>query len=159
MDAVHAPPRSRLRPLLRRWNSISTSVVVLPAKLTASNRYSSSASDDLQLLSIKPAPHSYSSLKDILPSVAVNSPQPKAAQPGPDICIRNRLVKQAAWAYLQPMSTSLGSTGGNFFHRLWTRVAAVIDFVVRNVVRALDGTLRVIRIRSSSLQRSNMCSL
>ncbi|KAL2250827.1 uncharacterized protein LOC105174003 [Sesamum indicum] len=157
MDAVDAPPHSKVRPLLRRWKSISTSVVALPTNLSA---YSSSTSDDLQLLSIKPVPHSYSSLKDILPSsVAVNSPQPKAAQPGPDICIRNRLVKQAAWAYLQPMSTSLGSTGDNFFHHLWTRVASAIDFVVRNVVRALDGTLRVIRIRSSTSQRSNMCFL
>ncbi|KAL0410172.1 UNVERIFIED_CONTAM: hypothetical protein Slati_3606900 [Sesamum latifolium] len=159
MDAAHAPPHSKVRPLLRRCNSISTSVVVLPTKLTVANRYPYSTSDDLQLLSMKPAPHSYSSLRDILPSVAVNSPQPKAAHPGPDIHIRNRLVKQAAWAYLQPMSTSLGSTGGGCFHRLWTRVATVIDFVVRNVVRALDRTLRVIRIRSSSLQRSNMCAL
>ncbi|KAL0374808.1 UNVERIFIED_CONTAM: hypothetical protein Sradi_3396500 [Sesamum radiatum] len=159
MDAVHGPPHSKVRPLLRRCNSISTSVVLLPTKLTVANRYPSSTSDDLQLLSMKPISHSYSSLKDILPSVAVNSPQPKAAQPALDIHIRNRLVQQAAWAYLQPMSTSLDSTGGNFFHRVWTRVASVIDFVVRNVVRALDRTLRVIRIRSSSLQRSNMCAL
>ncbi|KAK4419441.1 hypothetical protein Salat_2357000 [Sesamum alatum] len=158
MDAIHAPPHSKGPPLLRRWNSISTSVVLVPTKLNRNS--STTTSDDLQLLSIKPPAHSYSSLKDILPSVAVNSPQPKAAQPGPDICIRNRLVKQAAWAYLQPtMSSSLGSTGGNFFHRLWTRFASVIDFFVSNVVRALDGTLCLIRIRSSTLQRSNMCSL
>lgn len=116
------------------------------------------SSDDLELLSIKPASHSYSSLKDLLPSVAVvNSPKTKSARPGPDICIRNRLVKQAARAYLQPMSTAPGSTGGDFFHRLWTRFAAFIDFFCRNVIRALDGTLSVVGIRSSRLQRSKMC--
>ncbi|KAI3471890.1 hypothetical protein Pfo_028578 [Paulownia fortunei] len=164
MDVVSAPLQSQDHPLLRRRNSISTSIVVVPTKLVFANHNSPSttlsssfSSDDLELLPIKPASHSYSSLKDLLPSVAVNSPKPKAALPGSNICIRNRLVKQAAWAYLQPMSTSSASTGGNFFQRLWTRVAAFIDFFCRNVIRALDGTLRVIRIRSSRSQRSKMC--
>ncbi|KAL3825717.1 hypothetical protein ACJIZ3_021746 [Penstemon smallii] len=157
-DGVSTPQQ-----LLRRRNSISTStaLAVLPNHNSSSSTTTTSASssssysfpsDELELLSIKPASHSYTSLKDLLPSVAVNSPKPSPvhlAQPATDICIRNRLVKQAAWAYLQPKSTSPGSTGGNFFHRFWPRFTAVIDLIRANVVRILDWTLRFIRIRSS----------
>ncbi|GFQ02949.1 hypothetical protein PHJA_002438700 [Phtheirospermum japonicum] len=111
--------------LLRRRKCISASISAFPTKNTEI--------DNLELQLIKPALHSYSSLRDILPSSAVDSPKPKAATPGSDIRIRNRLVKQAALAYLQPMSTAPGSTGGDFFRRLWTRVAAVIDFLCGNV--------------------------
>ncbi|KAJ0480659.1 hypothetical protein HanIR_Chr13g0634181 [Helianthus annuus] len=67
-----------------------------------------SSSVDFQLNGIK---HTcYTSLRDILPSppTAIHSPKPPYSAPnsGYDISIRNRLVKQAAWAYLQPMSTS-----------------------------------------------------
>ncbi|KAG8376796.1 hypothetical protein BUALT_Bualt09G0101200 [Buddleja alternifolia] len=146
------PPQSQDHPILLRRNSISASFVVAPPTMLTLLHHHNSAvgsSDDLELLSIKPSSRSYISLKDLLPSVTINSPKPNPAQPGSDICIRNRLVKHAARAYLQPMSTSFGSAGGNFFHRLWTRVAAVIGFVRRNVIRAIDDTLRVIRIRGS----------
>ncbi|GFP85762.1 hypothetical protein PHJA_000719900, partial [Phtheirospermum japonicum] len=83
------------------------------------------------------------------PTVAVNSLKPNLAQPDSDICIRNRLVKQVAWAYLQPMSTSHSSAGDNFFHRLWPRVAAFFDFVRRSLIRAVGWTLQVFSIRSS----------
>ncbi|KAL8505162.1 hypothetical protein ACS0TY_016390 [Phlomoides rotata] len=144
-------------PLLRRRNSISTpNIKVVPTKLDLPNHNSStttsSSSDDLELLSIKPASHSYTSLKDLLPSAAVNSPKPNSAplaQLGSDISIRNHLVKQAAWAYLQPMSTSPGATGDGFFHHLWPRVSAFFDFIRHGVIRILDWTLRFIRIRSS----------
>ncbi|KAG8374050.1 hypothetical protein BUALT_Bualt11G0090600 [Buddleja alternifolia] len=172
MEDFAAPPPSKTQdnPLLRRRNSISTSIAVVPTKLTLfPNHNSSSAttstttsaatssssfpSDDLELLSIKSsASHSYTSIKDLLPSVAVNSPKPNSPHPvhlGSDISIRNRLVKQAAWAYLQPMSTSPDSAAGDFFHRLRRRVAAFFGFVRRSVVRVIDWTLRVIRFRSS----------
>ncbi|KAG6604323.1 hypothetical protein SDJN02_04204, partial [Cucurbita argyrosperma subsp. argyrosperma] len=78
---------------------------------------------DLRLLS-KSSSQSYTSLKDILPSSAVAVNSPTAASPansGYEILIRNRLVKQAAWAYLQPMSASSYSAGPNLFHGLWLR--------------------------------------
>lgn len=144
-------------PLLLRRNS-SSSVVFEPNHHSTATIFSTSfPSHDLELMSIKPASHSYSSLKDLLPSVGVNSPKPKSALARPDIRIRNRLVKQAAWAYLRPMSTSTDFAGGNFIQRLWSGVAAFIDFVCSNIIRAFDGSLRASRIRSSRLQRSKMC--
>ncbi|KAL0333521.1 UNVERIFIED_CONTAM: hypothetical protein Sangu_1508300 [Sesamum angustifolium] len=154
-DVVPPPPPSQDHPLLRRRNSISASISVAPTKLSLYHNSSSSAatttsssSDDLELLSIKPTSLSYTSLKDLLPLAAVNSPKPNSvhqAQPGSDICIRNRLVKQAAWAYLQPMSASPGSSSSNFFHRLWPRVAAFFDLVRHKVIRALKWALRLVR--------------
>ncbi|KAK2965769.1 hypothetical protein RJ640_014112 [Escallonia rubra] len=164
---------------LRRRNSISTSVVI-PAKLTlpikphdhtssfhatgttgtttSSSSSSSSTSSfqsfpsaDFELISIRPT--SYTSLKDLLPSAAaVQSPTaPATSQSGCEITIRNRLVKQAAWAYLQPMSTSPDSAGQGFLHRLWVRIsgAGFFRFVDRVVTRAFDWMLRVIRVRTS----------
>ncbi|GMH23153.1 hypothetical protein Nepgr_024996 [Nepenthes gracilis] len=68
----------------------------------------------------------YISLKDLLPSSSsILSPKATAATSsstassgsgaslsGYEISIRNRLVKQAAWAYLQPMSSSPSSSSG-----------------------------------------------
>ncbi|KAL9682978.1 hypothetical protein QQ045_014790 [Rhodiola kirilowii] len=62
----------------------------------------------------------YTSLKDILP--ATPSP-PSGISPSHnsswhEIPIRNHLVKQAAWAYLQPMSTPRQSGDSGFFSKL-----------------------------------------
>ncbi|KAK4371792.1 hypothetical protein RND71_007176 [Anisodus tanguticus] len=173
MSAVESPENH----LLRRRNS-----VILPTKLSlhhqssspsttttatatssssASSSLTNSVSDDFELLSIKPV--SYTSLRDLLPPAAVNSPRPMTpvshGQSGSEISIRNRLVKQAAWAYLQPMSTSPDSSGRSLFSRLFFRspvnnpVAGLIEFVDRHIfaplTRALDWLLRAIRIRSS----------
>ncbi|KAL3839343.1 hypothetical protein ACJIZ3_023934 [Penstemon smallii] len=146
-DVVSAPLHSQSPPLLRRRNFISTSIVIVPTKLTLNPSSATSPyfhSDDLELLSIKHSSNSYTSLKDLLPSFPVNSPMPSS-----DICIRDRLVKQAAWAYLQPASTSSGSAGSSFFHRLLPRLAVFTDFVRTQAVQALHWMLRVIRIRSS----------
>lgn len=158
MDTTPPPIKSPNRPHLRRWNSISTSVVAASTRLTASDRNFPSATlassaDDLELLPIKSASHTYSSLKDLLPPLAaVNSPMLKSTSPGSDICIRNRLVKQAALAYLTPMSDYPRSGGGNFFHRLWTGVATLIDFFCTKVVQILDGALRAVQIRSDGFR-------
>ncbi|CAK9180785.1 unnamed protein product [Ilex paraguariensis] len=142
MDDMNTPTTPN--PPLRRRKSIATSVMVatkhsLPTKTqhhtfsfpsstttTAATLSSSSPTlsfqsfpnVDFDLPSIKPI--SYTSLKDLLPSMAVQSPtaQPQAQS---NISIRNRLVKQAAWAYLQPMSVSPDSAGDSFLHRLWVR--------------------------------------
>ncbi|XP_057512954.1 uncharacterized protein LOC130795014 [Actinidia eriantha] len=164
-------------PSLRRRNSIATSVIV-PAKLTlpanphhsvtfttttpaaaTSSSISSSQSFpsvDFELISIKPL--SYTSLKDLLPSSAVQSPTSAGGCSG-EISIRNHLVKQAAWAYLQPMSASPDSSAGHhFLCRLWARLSSdlpkspVADFlrsVTRIVTRALDRVLRAVRVRRS----------
>ncbi|KAG6433887.1 hypothetical protein SASPL_105506 [Salvia splendens] len=133
------PLNSANRRHLQRWNTMSTSAF-------NHRGFCSVPSDDLELLPLKAGgPHTYSSLRDLLPPLgAVNSPRVKTAPPGSDIRIRNRLVKQAARAYLSPMSDYPSSAGGNFFHRLWTRVAAFIDFFCTKLVRAL----RAVRIQN-----------
>lgn len=153
MEAISAPMKSPIRPHLRRWNSIATSIVLASPKSAASGRNlraaTLSSSDDLELLPLKPASHAYSSLKDLLPSIGtVNSPQLKTTPLGSDICIRNRLVKQAARAYLTPMSAFPTTADDNFFRRLWTGVAALIDLFCSAAVRILDGAIRAVRIRS-----------
>ncbi|XP_060196502.1 uncharacterized protein LOC132625896 [Lycium barbarum] len=150
-------------PLLRRRNS-----VILPTKLnlqsspstTATSSSNSSTNSDYELFSIKPV--SYTSLRDLMPPLSTaNSPRPNNNESagGSEISIRNRLVKQAAWAYLQPMSTSPDSDGRSLFSRLFYRspvnnpVARVIEFVDRFIfgplTRAVDWLLRAVRIRSS----------
>ncbi|XP_043709101.1 uncharacterized protein LOC122658246 [Telopea speciosissima] len=121
-------------PILRRRNSISSSVI--PAKLNLSSNDDENlnfpivdggrkvlhAVDDLELVSFR-SKTNYTSLKDLLPSspaAGVQSPRAvPGAESGYEICIRNRLVKQAAWAYLQPKSVTPGSSGRHFFQRIW----------------------------------------
>lgn len=131
---------------------------------TASSSSSSSSSSsvvDFDLISIKPV--SYTSLKDLLPPTAVSSPKPNSPSHSQsasgEISIKNRLVKQAAWAYLQPMSTAPDSTGRNFLHRIWIKllannqVAALRSFfdlhIFRRLNHAFDWLLRAVRIRGS----------
>ncbi|KAE8690296.1 hypothetical protein F3Y22_tig00110896pilonHSYRG00010 [Hibiscus syriacus] len=136
MDGVlgQSPPST-----LRRRNSITTPVQI-PAKLTivtpkllqtATSLPKGSAAPSplsLELISLKASFASYTSLKDILPSPAVDINSPSAAgsatNSGYEISIRNRLVKQAAWAYLQPMSASPDSSGPHFFCRLWLQFSS-----------------------------------
>lgn len=154
---------------IRRRNSITTPVQI-PTKLTlltpkplqtASSLSNGSAAAplplDLELISLKA---SYTSLKDILPSpvVAVNSPTASgpATNSGYEISIRNRLVKQAAWAYLQPMSASPDSSGPHFFSRFWLRLSSQNPFssclrfihvkLLPGLTRIFDRIIRSIRI-------------
>ncbi|KAG4916509.1 hypothetical protein JHK87_054066 [Glycine soja] len=102
-------------PPLRRHNSIAApSVPKLSLPATPPQRTTS-----FELVSLKsPFSASYTSLRDVLPSpyAAVNSPT-ASAYSGQEISIRNRLVKQAAWAYLQPMSASPGGASTPHFLR------------------------------------------
>ncbi|KAK9985925.1 hypothetical protein SO802_030876 [Lithocarpus litseifolius] len=162
------PPQTQSKPssTRRRRNSIATSVVV-PTKLSFTaaatttkplqsfNTFPThqngtvSAPPPLdydELLSLKCSPpQTYTSLKDILPvsasNAAVSSPTAASAaavSSGYEISIRNRLVKQAAWAYLQPMSSSPGSSGPHFLHRLWL---SFLSFFKRHVVPAFTHLL------------------
>ncbi|KAH1258844.1 hypothetical protein AAZX31_03G180400 [Glycine max] len=140
---THAPPES---PPLHRHNSItgpSAPKLSLPA--TPPQRTSS-----FELVSLmSPFSASYTSLRDMLPSpyAAVNSPT-ASVYSGQEISIRNRLVKQAAWAYLQPMSASQGGASTpNFLRRL---SAACLGFfyhhffpVVTRFFRRMLHALRV----------------
>ncbi|KAE8704628.1 hypothetical protein F3Y22_tig00110450pilonHSYRG01066 [Hibiscus syriacus] len=124
---------------LRRRNPISTPVHI-PARLTlvtptllqsATSLPKGDAAPsplDLELISLKASFASYTSLKDILPSstVTINSPTAagSATNSGYEISIRNRLVKQAAWAYLQPMSASPDASGPHFLRRLWPQFSS-----------------------------------
>ncbi|KAJ9541443.1 hypothetical protein OSB04_027949 [Centaurea solstitialis] len=126
--SILLPPMEDVKPpttTLRRRNS-----TVPPSNLTLQTNSSttttttiSNTSADFELLSLKPA--SYTSLRDILPSTAAVVQSPKvrsfATHSDYEIPIRNRLVKQAAWAYLRPMSTSPDSDGSTVFHRIWNR--------------------------------------
>ncbi|KAE8697799.1 hypothetical protein F3Y22_tig00110610pilonHSYRG00424 [Hibiscus syriacus] len=124
---------------LRRRNFIPTPVQI-PAKLTlVTPKLLESATSlpkggaassplDLELISLKASFASYTSLKDILPSpvMAINSPTAagSATNSGYEISIRNRLVKQAAWAYLRPMSASPDASGPHFFRWLWLQFSS-----------------------------------
>ncbi|XP_009617376.1 uncharacterized protein [Nicotiana tomentosiformis] len=159
-------------PILRRRNSLmlpkkltlphqtSASTTITTTATSSSSSLTNSASDDFELFSIKPV--SYTSLRDILPPLAFNSPRPMTSphqgQSGSEISIRNRLVKQAAWAYLQPMSTSPDSSGRGLFGRLFffpvnNPVAGILDFIDRYIfaplTKAVDWLLRAVRVRSS----------
>jgi len=158
------PPRTPTPTLSsqRRRHSISTSVVV-PAKLSllsttkttihGTNSFShqngvAPPQLDLDLLSTTlKSSTEYTSLKDLLPASAsaaagIGSPTAAAAS-GYEISIRNRLVKQAAWAYLQPMSSSPGSSGPtHFLRRLCLRLSSCLAYLSQLLHRVLH-TFRV----------------
>ncbi|XP_062112565.1 uncharacterized protein LOC133823733 [Humulus lupulus] len=162
---------------IRRRNSISTPVIPAKLSLPTKSRHSSSfpiqnrngfashppPSLNFELLPFKnSSSQPYTSLKDLLPfspsAVGINSPT--AASSGYEISIRNRLVKQAAWAYLQPMSSSPSSDGSHFLGRIWVRLSAVHNpitacfgffkrLVVPTLIRAVDRILIALRVRAT----------
>ncbi|KAL2345282.1 hypothetical protein Fmac_006567 [Flemingia macrophylla] len=120
---------SDVPPPLRRHNSIAAASANKPSfPATPPLRTTS-----LELVSLKPpSSASYTSLRDMLPppNAAVYSPT-ASAYSGQEISIRNRLVKQAAWAYLQPMSASSGgSSTPHFLRRL---SAACLGFLCHHL--------------------------
>ncbi|KAF3661790.1 putative HVA22-like protein i-like [Capsicum annuum] len=144
-------PRKRSLPDQLSASTITTTTTTTSSSSTsASSSLTNSIADDYELFSIKPV--SYTSLRDILPPSSINSP-------GSEISIRNRLVKQAAWAYLQPMATSPDSSSRSLFGCMFFRfpvnnpVAGVIELFDRCILapltRAVDWLLRAIWIRSS----------
>ncbi|XP_022144679.1 uncharacterized protein LOC111014307 [Momordica charantia] len=153
------PPPPSSNP--RRRNSITVPVVV-PSKLNlfaAAAGTKSTHSPPLplafELVPLKSSSYPslvYTSLRDILPSAtAINSPTAaSAANSGYEISIRNRLVKQAAWAYLQPMSSSPGSSGPHLLRRLWLRFSACLSFlnlrIISNITHAFDRIFHVVGV-------------
>lgn len=104
---------------------------------------------DFELLPLPTA--AYTSLKDLLPPSpsSVLSPTPSAAVSsspsnggsGYEISIRNRLVKQAAWAYLhsavasEPSSSRRLCFSGEFLRQMF---AGLQQFVIDTVRRVYD---------------------
>ncbi|KAK9196664.1 hypothetical protein WN943_004794 [Citrus x changshan-huyou] len=136
MASPPSPP-----PSLGRRNSISTTVP-LPTKLSLPAKSSNYSYDDVsassfELISLKSPSSSYTSLKDLLPSSGFNSPTAtgSAANSAYEISIRNRLVKQAAWAYLQPMSASPdSSTGSHFLCRIWIKISSACFQLISRIL-------------------------
>ncbi|KAL5739941.1 hypothetical protein ACOSQ2_029121 [Xanthoceras sorbifolium] len=154
------PQHPTLTPLRRR-NSISTSVLVpskltLPSKPHCTSSLINGSASSFELISLKSSLATYTSLRDILPSstaAAVNSPTAgSSANSCYEISIRNRLVKQAAWAYLQPNSASPGSSGHHFFHPIWTRlssaqssISSCLRYINSRIIYGLSRTIDRIR--------------
>ncbi|KAG6744980.1 hypothetical protein NC652_036465 [Populus alba x Populus x berolinensis] len=163
MSSQGTPPQT---PILSRRNSIANSFVI-PAKLSL---HTSSLPPshlngtlpshlDIALPPLKSS-LSYTSIRDLLPSATVNSPTSATSNTTStyEIPIRNRLVKQAAWAYLQPMSSSPDSSGTrtHFLRRFWLRlctknpITACFRFisvhVIPSITNAFDRILRAIRV-------------
>jgi len=121
----------------------SSSTTLSPTLSSSSSSFSSrqNQTPKIQLLnldSLSVKTPSYTSLRDVLPysGAAVNSP----AANHYNVSIRNRLVKQAAWAYLQPMSTSpSGPSGPHFFRR--NPLAACLSFIYHHITRTLQRIL------------------
>ncbi|MED6192180.1 hypothetical protein PIB30_007711 [Stylosanthes scabra] len=84
----------------------------------------------------------YTSLRDLLPSSAVNSP---TASSSSAISIRNRLVKHAAWAYLQPMSSSPSSSSSTSSPYFLRRLSACLGSVFRRIAKIFDRILLAIK--------------
>ncbi|MQM08104.1 hypothetical protein Taro_040951 [Colocasia esculenta] len=101
----------------------------------------------------------YTSLRDLLPPPALQSPTAAAAGPhGREIAIRNRLVKQAACAYLQPAGASSprSSRGRGCLRWLRWEVEGCIGFVAARVlpgVRRAFGCL-LARFRGRTVRES-----
>nr|DAD24107.1 TPA_asm: hypothetical protein HUJ06_025570 [Nelumbo nucifera] len=67
---------------------------------------------DSKLVSLQS--QTYTSLRVLMPS----SPGTVSDY---EISIKNSLIKQAAWAYLQPKSSLVDSSDRHLFRRMWTR--------------------------------------
>ncbi|KAL7594544.1 cell wall integrity and stress response component 2 [Lactuca sativa] len=158
MDAATAAAESSTPtiPILRRRNSTGSPTVdtkayhssssssiatTTTATTSTSSSSSSSSSVDFELIAIKPT--CYTSLRDILPSPTSFVQSPKAAcsavHSGYEISIKNHLVKQAAWAYLQPMSTFPEADGTTVLHRLWIQFSGA---VLRLITATFDCLLQ-----------------
>ncbi|XP_021766599.1 uncharacterized protein LOC110731057 [Chenopodium quinoa] len=168
---------------LKRRNSLPSAVIVPPRKPkqingnhhNTTNRSPplppSFSAADFELFPLKsppplPSSDNYTSLRDILPCSSpssILSPTPAVALAGIsssscgsgyEISIKNRLVKQAAWAYLQPtVSTSPSSSSrrlcfpGGFFRPMFVSFRRTVSDTVTRVYDWLVDALWLILCR------------
>ncbi|XP_044507677.1 uncharacterized protein LOC123227094 [Mangifera indica] len=144
----HPPPQLQ-PPQLRRRHSLSTPLPI-PTKLTLPRRNGTVSPSSFELASlVKPTSLSYTSFKDLIPCSSLNSPTAGSATNSTyEISIRNRLVKQAAWAYLQPMSSSPDSSAPHFLHRLFTSLSSCFRFINSHIISPLSQAINQIFGRS-----------
>lgn len=115
---------------------------------------------DFELVSFKSITSSlsYISLKDHIPGAAINSPTGASSSSTVyKISIHNRLVKQAAWAYLLPIGSSSPDSSPNFFRSLCIRFSAqsalssCFSFVNHDLIpyltRLINRIIRLFRVR------------
>ncbi|KAL8150251.1 hypothetical protein V2J09_020059 [Rumex salicifolius] len=110
-----------MKHLNNEYEDIGNEFRIFNGEVTRKNH--SAKQTDIELITIQP--NSYTSLRDIIaassaalggassPSTAPASPTCwKSTRDRDDVPIKNQLVKQAALAYLQPLSSSPSSTEG-----------------------------------------------
>ncbi|XP_010543822.1 PREDICTED: uncharacterized protein LOC104816611 [Tarenaya hassleriana] len=130
-------------PSLRRRNSIAATVAT-PFPIASSSPPSTL---DLELTSLKSCSSfvAYTSLRDLIssPTASIYSPVANGGGPVGEISIRNRLVKQAAWSYLQPtaIASSPGPYGSQLLQRVWVHFSAGLRFLSR-MVDWIFGSIR-----------------
>ncbi|CAA7026777.1 unnamed protein product [Microthlaspi erraticum] len=133
------PSTSPVTPLRRR-NSIATTTAAITSDIPFAIDSSTPTSFDFELITLKPSSFvAYTSLRDILSSPSSSSFNiPSINGHGSsstvgDISIRNPLVKQAAWSYLQAtaLTSSEDSAGSQFLRRIWLHFSAGIQFLRR----------------------------
>ncbi|KAJ0266280.1 Uncharacterized protein HA466_0003110 [Hirschfeldia incana] len=129
---------------LRRRISVATPTPLINSDIPFAIESSTTPSPfDFDLISIKPPSFvAYTSLRDIISSPS-NSSSVKlpsingSSSPNTvgDISIRDPLVKQAAWSYLQAtaQTSSEDSAGCQFLRRVWLHFSAGVQFLRRVV--------------------------
>nr|DAD41719.1 TPA_asm: hypothetical protein HUJ06_016042 [Nelumbo nucifera] len=96
----------------------------------------------LEMVALKST--NYTSLKDLLPpspAAGIYSPNFTGNQSWHEIPIKNRLVKHAAWAYLQPNSTSPKPEAGGFLRQLMVRCNGCFRFFSEHIVAGIKRAL------------------
>ncbi|KAF8045770.1 hypothetical protein N665_4448s0002 [Sinapis alba] len=151
---MDTPPSTSPATPLRRRISVATPTPVITSNIPFAIESSSTtpSSFDFDLISIKPPAFvAYTSLRDIISSPSNSSVKlpsingcssPVLSTVG-DISIRDPLVKQAAWSYLQATAqTSSEDSPGcrQFLRRVWLHFSAgvqllrrVFDWILRSV--------------------------
>ncbi|CAF1855357.1 uncharacterized protein LOC106394809 [Brassica napus] len=103
---------------------------------------------DLELLSVNKSSDDlllrYTSLRDILPSTTATADSPAVSVAAPIISIRNRLVKQAACAYLQP-ATPTPSSNSSFFRRVSSSFLRILSALFGSILRLFPSPPRIFR--------------
>ncbi|KAG2325836.1 hypothetical protein Bca4012_040448 [Brassica carinata] len=100
---------------------------------------------DLELVSSDDFLPRYTSLRDILPSTTAAADSPAVSVAAPIISIRNRLVKQAACAYLQP-ATPTPSSNSSLLRRVSSSFLRLLSALFGSLLRLFPSPRRIFRV-------------